>query len=73
MISIYTVDSFQDENKFQIFKLFTESLRNKDKVKRTGMMRITSLEHASSEGTYWIAKPNLEELSLIFRRFFENS
>ena len=72
MISISTVDSFQDKNnfKFQIFKLFTESLRNKgqSKKKRERNMRITAL----SEGNSWIEKPKLDEFPLIFRRFFKN-
>ena len=36
MISILTVDSFQNKNKFQIFKLFTESLQNKGQTKKNG-------------------------------------
>ena len=40
-----------------MFKLFTESFWNKDKVKRKEK----------------IAKPKLEDLPLIFWRFFENS
>ena len=48
MISIQTVDSFQDKNKFQISNFKFSNLllglcRTKDKVKRTerGMMRVT--------------------------------
>ena len=55
--------------KFQIFKLFNESLRNEgqSKKKRERNMRITAL----SEDNSWIDKPKLEELPLIFRRLFK--
>ena len=71
MISILTVDSFQDKNKYQISNFHTLHrvfAEQSTKLKKTEMMRII-VQFASSEVDPWIAQPKLEELSLIFTRF----